>query len=253
MAEASAARGAAIPAVLILTTLALLAAQLRPVQALGGADLLGTYGAYLFLAVIGAYCDLASLAELGRIGALLALFVGLAVLIHGLVAFGGGALIGIEPEVMGRLFNPFEQGEQTVTRKFGGLGLGLSIARQLVELHGGTLTAASEGKGRGATFTISLLTAPTMLPAPETAPPPAGRPKPRAGLAILLVEDHPDTLRMMTRLLQHMGHQVESASSVAEAIAISDGRVFDLLLSDIGLPDGSGLDVVRDLSRRRTL
>jgi uncharacterized membrane protein len=100
ISEASAARGAAIPAVLILTTLALLAAQLRPVQSLGGADLLGTYGAYMFLAVIGAYCDLAALAELGRIGGLLALFVGLAVLIHGAVAFGGGVLLRIEPEVM---------------------------------------------------------------------------------------------------------------------------------------------------------
>lgn len=100
IAAALAAAGWSVPTVLILTSMALLAAQLPLVQQLGGAQLLGTYGAYLFLAVIGAYCDLASLVELGRIGGLLMLFVSIAVLVHGLVVFGGGALLRIKPEVM---------------------------------------------------------------------------------------------------------------------------------------------------------
>jgi uncharacterized membrane protein len=100
LAGQGATMGLPVPAVLILTTLALIAAQLPAVQRLGGAQLLGTYGAYLFLAVIGAYCDLAALIELGRIGAMLMLFVGLAVLVHGLVVFGGGALLRLSPEVM---------------------------------------------------------------------------------------------------------------------------------------------------------
>lgn len=159
--------------------------------------------------------------------------------------------VGIEPEVMGRLFNPFEQGEQTVTRKFGGMGLGLSIARQLVELHGGTLTAASAGKDKGASFTISL-TVGSMMPAADPAVP-APKIKPITGLSILLVEDHPDTLRTMSRLLKHLGHTVEAASTVAEAVAKGKGGPFDVLLSDIGLPDGSGLDVVRELRKNNSI
>jgi uncharacterized membrane protein len=92
--------GARIPAILILTTLALVIAQLPVVQRLGGANTLGTYGAYLFLAVIGAYCDLGELAKLGQLGALLMLFVTLAVLIHGLIVFAAGALLRLPPEMM---------------------------------------------------------------------------------------------------------------------------------------------------------
>lgn len=90
----------AVPSILILTTLALAAAQLGVIRRLGGANLLGTYGAYLFLAVVGAYCDVASLVELGRLGLMLLLFVTLAVSIHGLVVFGAGALLRLQPEVM---------------------------------------------------------------------------------------------------------------------------------------------------------
>jgi uncharacterized membrane protein len=95
-----AALGWKIPAILILTTLALLLAQLPAVQRLGGANLIGTYGAYLFLAVIGAYCDLGELAKLGKLGALLMLFVTLAVLIHGIIVFAAGMLLRLPPEMM---------------------------------------------------------------------------------------------------------------------------------------------------------
>lgn len=92
--------GARIPAILILTTFALVIAQLPVIQRLGGANMLGTYGAYLFLAVIGAYCDLGELAKLGQLGVLLMVFVTLAVLIHGLIVFGAGALLRLPPEMM---------------------------------------------------------------------------------------------------------------------------------------------------------
>jgi uncharacterized membrane protein len=96
----SADLGARIPAILILTTLALIIAQLPVVQRLGGANMLGTYGAYLFLAVIGAYCDVSELAKLGQLGVLLMVFVALAVSIHGLIVFGAGALLRLPPEMM---------------------------------------------------------------------------------------------------------------------------------------------------------
>ncbi len=92
--------GLAVPSILILTTLALLAAQLPMVRRLDGAQLLGTYGAYLFLAVIGALCDFSALLALGELGLQLVAFVGLAVLIHGLVLFGGGLLIKADPDVL---------------------------------------------------------------------------------------------------------------------------------------------------------
>jgi uncharacterized membrane protein len=100
IAEWAAARGVEVPAILVLTTLALIAAQLPAVRRLNGAQVLGTYGAYLFLAVIGAYCDVAALAELGRLGLLLLAFVGLAVLVHGLFLFGAGMALRLPPEVL---------------------------------------------------------------------------------------------------------------------------------------------------------
>jgi PAS domain S-box-containing protein len=148
--------------------------------------------------------------------------------------------VGIEPDVLPRLFNAFEQGERTVTRRFGGLGLGLSIVKSLAEMHSGTIAAASEGKDRGATFTLRLRT----VPAP-TGTPPAEAPNHRAaGRRILLVEDHADTRDVLDRLLSSMGCTVWSVGSVKEAVELSDRERFDLLVSDIGLPDGTGHDVM---------
>ncbi|MEM1411950.1 MAG: DUF819 family protein, partial [Pseudomonadota bacterium] len=92
--------GITVPSILILTTLALIIAQFPAVQRLDGAQVLGTYGSYLFLAVIGAFCDFAALAELGTLGLQLLTFVGLAVLIHGLVVFGGGLALKADPDVL---------------------------------------------------------------------------------------------------------------------------------------------------------
>ena len=179
--------------------------------------------------------------------------------------------VGIDPEVLPRLFSPFEQGERTVTRKFGGLGLGLSIAKSLVDMHKGTLTAASDGSGKGASFVLTLGAvsgiaedgpAPGLvLDAPAAGARPATRPAPGGGDAgvkpgetpkggqILLVEDHEDTRRIVAKILGSFGYSVKTAGSVAEAMELADREHIDLLVSDIGLPDGSGHDVMRHVGK----
>jgi PAS domain S-box-containing protein len=156
--------------------------------------------------------------------------------------------VGIEPDLLPRLFRPFEQGEQTVTRQFGGLGLGLSIAKSLVEMHKARISVSSEGRGKGATFTLGIDTvSPSEHPA-DPSPSDAADQKP---LRVLLVEDHDDTRHVLTRLIASFGCVVTAAASVKDAIAAAEGQAFDLLVSDIGLPDGSGLDVMKHLAGRR--
>lgn len=155
---------------------------------------------------------------------------------------------GIDPAVLPRLFAAFEQGESRARRQLAGLGLGLTISKKLAEAHGGTITASSEGRGRGATFVVELPTVATAtMPAPAARPPrPANVPEGRR-LSVLLVEDHEATLAVMTKLLRGLGHYVAGATSVAAATAAARQRGFDLIISDLGLPDGSGLDVIRQL------
>ncbi|WP_428938377.1 response regulator [Fontivita pretiosa] len=172
--------------------------------------------------------------------------------------------IGIEPDALGRIFNAFEQGGSRPNT--GGLGLGLTISKSLVELHGGTLTADSPGAGRGATFTVTLKTAAAPAersairqdqpsePAPSHAPGTAAavnRAQHRARPRILMVDDHPDTNLAMQRLLSSLGYDVRTAHSVASALQAADREHFDVLISDIGLPDGSGLDLMRQLLARK--
>jgi PAS domain S-box-containing protein len=155
--------------------------------------------------------------------------------------------VGIEAEVKSRVFEPFEQGEKTTTRKFGGLGLGLSIVKSLVEMHKGSISVTSEGLNRGSTFTLRIDTvAPTAKSAPaDLMEEAAGSPK-----RILLVEDHADTREVLTRLLRSLGCSVTAVASVKEAIEAAGRETFDLLVSDIGLPDGSGVDVMRHVAQR---
>ncbi|MEA2708553.1 MAG: two-component system, chemotaxis family, CheB/CheR fusion protein [Phycisphaerales bacterium] len=157
--------------------------------------------------------------------------------------------IGIEQQFLERLFDPFEQAEQTTTRRFGGLGLGLSITRSLVEMHGGAIRAASEGVGRGAAFFVELATAPASAVAPDVAASAAGA-RDLSSLRVLLLEDHDDTRTVMTRLLASLGCAVTTASTVRDALALAERENFDLLVSDIGLPDGSGTEVMRHLRGR---
>jgi signal transduction histidine kinase len=159
--------------------------------------------------------------------------------------------IGIEPDVLPKLFNAFEQGERTVTRQFGGLGLGLAICKALAGMHRGALAAASDGKGRGAAFTLTLDCLPT--PAEANRPPQPAGAAPRRHLRILFVEDHEDTCAVMSRLLRGFGYSVTCAGSVKAAMELIETQPFDLLISDIGLPDGSGLDVMRRVRERQQL
>jgi PAS domain S-box-containing protein len=163
--------------------------------------------------------------------------------------------VGIEAEALQRIFNAFEQAEQSHRRQFGGLGLGLAISKALVEMHGGKITAASEGKGRGATFIVRL---PVAARAASGVPPPAADAGARReagaamerGLRILLVEDHADTVKILTWLLKSAGHLVETAGDIRTALERIGHEEFDLLISDLGLPDGSGVDLMRELRLR---
>ncbi|HZF08399.1 MAG TPA: response regulator, partial [Thermoanaerobaculia bacterium] len=162
----------------------------------------------------------------------------------------------IEPEALPHIFDAFDQGRSGTTRRFGGLGLGLAISRAIVELHGGRLTAASQGRDRGATFTVRL-----PLPglpagverAGEALFPPAPALSDDRRLHILLVEDHVDTATAVAGLLRMLGHQVTETGTVAEALAAAERGGIDLVLSDLGLPDGHGHDLMRALAGRHRL
>ena len=157
--------------------------------------------------------------------------------------------IGIEPAALSGIFNAFEQGNQSITRQFGGLGLGLAISKALVELHGGSIRAESRGKGHGASFTVVLpLTQATERAVTHSTPSVGAEPGP--GVRILVAEDHQDTSRILTRLLEGMGYAVEMAGSVTAAVQLASRKPFDILISDIGLPDASGLELMRELKRR---
>ena len=157
--------------------------------------------------------------------------------------------IGIEPEVLPRIFGAFEQGERSRTRQFGGLGLGLSIVKTVVEMHGGQIRVVSEGANKGTVFTVDLSTIPVLAGAnkkPEpTQPPQTGRTR-----RILLVDDHADTLRTMAGILNKWGYAVETADCVRSALEVAERKPFDILVSDIGLPDGSGLEIMREVRNR---
>jgi PAS domain S-box-containing protein len=167
--------------------------------------------------------------------------------------------IGIDPEVLPRIFDAFEQADRQITRRFGGLGLGLAVSRAIVELHGGRLVAASDGVGRGAVFQVRLPLGPVQGDLDDsgvsfTRPQPSGPATSKERLLrILLVEDHPDTAEAMADLLRLMGHQVTVAGTVASALETAGSVGFDLVVSDIGLPDGSGQDLMRQLVSRHGL
>jgi signal transduction histidine kinase/ActR/RegA family two-component response regulator len=167
--------------------------------------------------------------------------------------------IGISAETMPGIFTAFEQGERSRTRVFGGLGLGLAISRAIVDLHNGSLTAESEGRNKGSRFILRLGTVAPGLGRKTTrlTTIPAGQPSSQS-LRILLVEDHADTAIQLCRLLERAGHHVTSAACLEEARAQAkaaaaqthNGCGFDLLVSDLGLPDGSGHDLMRELAER---
>lgn len=171
--------------------------------------------------------------------------------------------IGIEADALDKIFLPFEQGGGE--HRFGGMGLGLAIARAIVDLHGGTIDARSAGRGHGATFTVEL---------PGATEPPHGitafgthstewlthgtelpevSPLCSASLRLLIVEDHESTLEVLARLLTRAGHSVVTAANLTDALAAASEGEFDLVISDLGLPDGTGNELMEILHARHGL
>ncbi len=156
--------------------------------------------------------------------------------------------LGIEPESLPKIFDAFEQGTRT---QLGGLGLGLAISKTLVEAHKGTIAAESAGRNKGTTFRLAF---PTCEKPDDQSVPTVPRQAPqRQTMRILLVEDHEDTNRSLTRLLRRRGYEVQSAASLQGALDLSAKEEFDVLISDLGLPDGSGIDLMQRLSSNRSL
>ncbi len=162
--------------------------------------------------------------------------------------------IGIEPEKVSKIFNAFEQGQSSITRKFGGLGLGLAISKAMVIAHGGSITATSGGKDRGATFTVRLRTIPQPA-VPENQPVGNGR-RPVMGRVggrapkLLVVDDHQDTCIGMKMILERRGYDITVANSADQASQKASEQKFDLLISDIGLPDRSGYELMEEMRGR---
>ncbi|WP_242345156.1 hybrid sensor histidine kinase/response regulator [Anaeromyxobacter terrae] len=158
---------------------------------------------------------------------------------------------GIDPTFLPHLFERFRQADSSSTRAHGGLGLGLALVRHLVEAQGGSVSAASEGPGRGATFTVRLPISPlrTRRAAAAAAPPAAPRElRPLAGLErvrVLVVDDDPDTLDVVRQVLETAGALVTAAASVREALAALSVRPPDVLLSDLGMPGEDGYALIR--------
>jgi signal transduction histidine kinase/CheY-like chemotaxis protein len=150
--------------------------------------------------------------------------------------------MGISPETLPKIFNAFEQGQRS---HFGGLGLGLAISKALVETHNGQLIAESDGPDKGATFTAIFPLAESSSGANSNATPSAA--STHKPMRVLLVEDHEDTNRSLTQLLRRRGYHVQPAHSVQAALEAAAHEQFDVLVSDIGLPDGSGIDLMEKL------
>jgi CheY-like chemotaxis protein len=155
--------------------------------------------------------------------------------------------IGIAAEALPRIFSPFEQADSEVSRSYGGLGLGLAIARGLMAQHGGEIRASSDGRGSGSTFTISM-PCDVSAEASEVALAATGAVPGGARKRVLLVEDNQDAAAVLAMCLEEYGYVVHHVSTCAEALDTARSAPFDAVLTDIGLPDGSGIDVGRALS-----
>jgi signal transduction histidine kinase len=159
--------------------------------------------------------------------------------------------MGIAPEFLSKVFDAFEQEDVKTTRQFGGLGLGLAICKAVMDMHGGAIRADSRGSGTGATFTVELPVAAavaTELEASAAQPP---RDHGVAGhLRVLLVEDHPDSREVLAALLGASKCAVMTASSVESALQLAAAERFDIIVSDLGLPDGTGYDLMKQLRDR---
>jgi signal transduction histidine kinase/ActR/RegA family two-component response regulator len=164
---------------------------------------------------------------------------------------------GIDARLLPHVFEPFRQAEATISERTGGLGLGLSIVRSLVELHGGTVKAESEGPGKGAVFAVHIPVAPVR--ATPTEPNPAAlEPAPAVtferapglvGARVLVVDDEKDTRQMVAFVLEQSDARVTTAASAEEAVALLERETFDALVSDVGMPGEDGLSMIARVRR----
>jgi len=164
---------------------------------------------------------------------------------------------GIEPEFLPHVFDRFRQSDGSSSRRHGGLGLGLAIARQLIELHGGIVSVESAGEGQGSTFTVDLPLLPVRREAAESG---AARVHPAArvsavldcspeleGLHILLVDDEADSRELLNTVIGSCGARVKTANSAAEAFEIIQSEPFDVIISDIGMPEEDGFELINKI------
>jgi CheY-like chemotaxis protein len=165
--------------------------------------------------------------------------------------------IGIEREKIDKIFNVFEQGQAEITRRFGGLGLGLSISKALIDAHGGKISVQSPGKDQGATFSVKLTTVVTPIAGDgEKQDQPVDREPERVVSShrrVLLVDDHHDTCIGMKRMLERRGYKITVAHTAEQAVEKVREEDFDLLISDIGLPDRSGYELMREVRLNKDL
>jgi CheY-like chemotaxis protein len=164
--------------------------------------------------------------------------------------------VGIQPEFLPHVFDRFRQADASTTRRQSGLGLGLAIAKQLVEMHGGSIRVKSPGEGQGATFTVML---PIIVVHPERPEAEKVRPKETitteeiclecalAGLKVLVVEDEPDARQLIRRVLEDCKAKVALATSAAEALELLGPFRPDVIVSDIGMPEQDGYDLIRQV------
>src|SRR5690242_19546964 len=162
--------------------------------------------------------------------------------------------IGIEADKLPKIFNAFEQGQSSITRKFGGLGLGLAISRAMVLAHGGTISASSPGLNQGAKFTVRLSTIaePAILDGetPPNGAQPVSAPTPLRPPRLLVVDDHEDTCTGLKMILERRGYDITVAYTADQAVEKAQREKFDLLISDIGLPDRSGYELMQEMRNR---
>jgi CheY-like chemotaxis protein len=159
---------------------------------------------------------------------------------------------GIRPDFLPRVFDRFRQGDSSTTRAYGGLGLGLAIVRHLVELHGGTVNAESEGEGLGSTFSAmfplisarSISGSYSLSSFNESEPLPGVGATKLDGLRVLVVDDEPDARQIIGTVIAQSGADVRTCKSAREALEVLQNWKPDVLMSDIGMPDEDGYDLI---------